>query len=98
MGGVDTPVGRVSAPKHWAKLSKYIKEGGGQYLSFYHGPHIETFLNDLGGVDTPIGRVLVPTNVAKLSKCMRECGVNVSASTRTPCTKFVWRFLRHMLR
>ena len=32
--GLDTPVGRVMVPKHWAKLSKYIGEWGVQYLSF----------------------------------------------------------------
>ena len=34
-GGVNTSMGGASVPKTWAKLSKYIREWGGQYLSFY---------------------------------------------------------------
>ena len=35
LGDVDTPMGRVPVPRNWAKLSKYMWEWGGQYLSFY---------------------------------------------------------------
>ena len=35
LGGLDTPVGRVQVPRHWAELSKYMGEWRDQYLSFY---------------------------------------------------------------
>ena len=35
LGGVDPTMGRVPVPKNQAKLSKYMEEWGGQYLSFY---------------------------------------------------------------
>ena len=33
--GVDPHMGRVTVPKPSVKLSKYMREAGGQYLSFY---------------------------------------------------------------
>ena len=50
--------------------------------------HIETFLDYFRAVDTPDGRVLVPRNKAKLGKYMGSGEVNISASIRSPCTKY----------
>ena len=58
--------------------------------------HIEIFLDHLGGVDPSVGRVLVPNNQAKLSKYIGEGEGNMSTSIRAPCTKYFWKFLRHI--
>ena len=43
-----------------------------------------------------MGRVLVPNNQAKLSKYIGEGEGNMSTSIRAPCTKYFWKFLRHI--
>ena len=58
--------------------------------------HIGTFLDYFRAVDTPDGRVLVPRNKAKLRKYMGSGEVNISASIRSPCTKYFENFLRHI--
>ena len=70
LGGVDTPIGRVLVSKHWAKLNKYMGEGGVNISASIRAPctkyfwrllrHIDTFQDNLGRVDTPVGRVPVP--------------------------------------
>ena len=54
--------------------------------------HIGTFLDYFRAVDTPDGRVLVPRNKAKLRKYVGSGEVNISASIRSPCTKYFQEF------
>ena len=78
LGGVDTPVSRVPAPKIWTKLNKYMGEGDISIPASIRAlctkfcleiPETHRNISDyLGGVDTPVGRVPVHKIWAKLSK------------------------------
>ena len=84
LGGVDTPVGRVPAPK--TGQVEQIHGGGEVCISAsirapctkfcFQVPETHRNISDhLGGVDTPAARgVLVHKNQAKLSKYMGEQG------------------------
>ena len=49
----------------------------------------KNILDHLEGVDTPAGRVPMFKNQAKLSKYIGVGEINISASIRAPCTKFL---------
>ena len=97
--GVDTPVGRVPAPKIWVKLSKYMGEGEVSISASIKGPCTKFCLEVydtkrnisyyLGGVDTLVGRVPALKIKPRLSKYMGREEVNISASIRAPCTKYI---------
>ena len=91
---------KSTSVQSWAKLSKYMGEWGGQYLSFCKGPmhhilfwkflrHIETFQDHLGDVDIPLVRVLMPNTGLNWANTCGSGEVNISASISTPCTNFL---------
>ena len=97
LGGSDTPVGRVQAPKTgqswantWDKVEVSISASNrAPYTIFLEVPETHrNILAHLGGVDTPFCRVPVSKNQAKL-QIMGEWEVNISASIRAPCTNFL---------
>ena len=105
LGGVDTHMDRVPAPK--SVLSWANTWGSGEvYISvairalytkfFWEVPETQQNISrPHGGVDTPMGRVLAPKSRPRWANTWGSGEVNMSASIRAPCTNF-WRFLRHI--
>ena len=98
LGGVDTPMGGVPVLKYWAKLSKCMGQREVNISASIRTlstkfclevPQTHRNISDyLGCVDKPMDRAPAPKIQAMLSKYIWEREVNISASIRTPCTKY----------
>ena len=107
LAGVDTPVGRVptlktgliwanTCGKQWRSISQLLLRPHVPNTFWMFLRHIGTLLDYLGGVDTPLGRVpALKTGLIWANAC-GSMEVNIPASIKAPCTKYFWRFLRHI--
>ena len=106
LGGVDTPMDRLPAPKNLAELSIYMGEWGGQYLSFYYGPIHQLFWEvpeTHRNISRPLGRCwhthgqrAGSQQIVQVEQIDGGGEVNISASVRAHAPIIFWRFLTHI--